>query len=450
MKLKHKIYISACGFIVLQIFFLTFFVLAPIASAEFTIKTPAGKEITLEEAKINIPFESLSNEMKVTSDDIQPCEDGGDTLCLRIPWVAKYIGALYRYGVIFGSILAVVMIMIGGILYLIGGMNQTMISKGKGYIVGAVTGLILLLGSYVLLNTINPRLINLQPIKVEIAKEQKADQVKFCNELKVADYNFDPPLNQLRCGDESNYSLKDSDIVHEGTCIGDVCSNPKEWCMPKDRKDSGDYTCREVAIWGYFHEDGGRFLDCLWVNSLEGFSDPDNKNKDSSYEKGDKVYWVTKKELELSSTKHYYVLRVELNDTGMTRAKVTNSDIVKYGQAVATWVGIPGTFDDEYYLAIDPKTMKQDGQGRTIAEAIWMEPCKNATVVRYRKEGEKNAWMSEADQQERLYKRIDDFYLSGKGLRLDIYADRTVEDSDVSCLVANLLAPARKAVGEEW
>src|SRR6056297_851455 len=272
MKLKHKIYISACGFIVLQIFFLTFFVLAPIASAEFTIKTPAGKEITLEEAKINIPFESLSNEMKVTSDDIQPCEDGGDTLCLRIPWVAKYIGALYRYGVIFGSILAVVMIMIGGILYLIGGMNQTMISKGKGYIVGAVTGLILLLGSYVLLNTINPRLINLQPIKVEIAKETLAFQGKMCSDAEEANFEVaDPSWNKgnTTCGTE--YKIKAETMettAGDQTCISDYCSDPNKACV-KDR-NSGKYQCKAVWMYGdiKYPSSGGAIIHGRYLNAV--------------------------------------------------------------------------------------------------------------------------------------------------------------------------------------
>ncbi|MEK7512829.1 MAG: pilin [Patescibacteria group bacterium] len=74
--------------------------------------------------------------------------------------VTTFIEQLYQFGLGVAGILAVAMIVVGGIYYSLSGAVDKR-SEGKDMILSALLGVVLLLGSYVLLNTINPRLVNL-------------------------------------------------------------------------------------------------------------------------------------------------------------------------------------------------------------------------------------------------------------------------------------------------
>lgn len=76
--------------------------------------------------------------------------------------IAKFVKAIYNYGISIGAILAAIMLMAGGLIWLTSGGSQEKVSKAKDIIIGSITGLALLFGSYVILNTINPNLMNLK------------------------------------------------------------------------------------------------------------------------------------------------------------------------------------------------------------------------------------------------------------------------------------------------
>ncbi len=76
--------------------------------------------------------------------------------------IAEFVKAIYSYGISVGAILAAIMLMAGGLIWLTSAGSQEKVSKAKDIIIGSITGLALLFGSYVLLNTINPNLINLK------------------------------------------------------------------------------------------------------------------------------------------------------------------------------------------------------------------------------------------------------------------------------------------------
>src|SRR3989339_625740 len=74
---------------------------------------------------------------------------------------AAYVKSLYEFGVIAAGILAVLMVMLGGFLYMTAGGNPGGVEKGKNLISGALWGVVLLLSSYVILYTIDPGLTRL-------------------------------------------------------------------------------------------------------------------------------------------------------------------------------------------------------------------------------------------------------------------------------------------------
>ncbi|MFA4987802.1 MAG: pilin, partial [Candidatus Brocadiia bacterium] len=74
---------------------------------------------------------------------------------------------LYKYAVAIVSIIAVIMVMVGGLRWLTAGGSATAISAAKETISGATVGLTLLLGSYLVLYTINPALVNFKALQIQ-------------------------------------------------------------------------------------------------------------------------------------------------------------------------------------------------------------------------------------------------------------------------------------------
>ena len=87
--------------------------------------------------------------------------------------IGKYISTVYTWGLSVVGILAVVMMMIGGLIWTTAGGSATHIATAKQYIGGAISGLVLLLVSYLLLETINPELVSLKPLKIKPTSEAK-------------------------------------------------------------------------------------------------------------------------------------------------------------------------------------------------------------------------------------------------------------------------------------
>jgi len=96
-------------------------------------------------------------------------ESGGWTQSgntVSISWLGDYISVLYQYGVGLAAVLAAVMIMVGGFIWLMSAGSPDKVGKAKDFIISALTGLFLALFSFMILATINPRLTKLEPLEV--------------------------------------------------------------------------------------------------------------------------------------------------------------------------------------------------------------------------------------------------------------------------------------------
>jgi hypothetical protein len=78
--------------------------------------------------------------------------------------IGEYIREIYKYAIGAVGILAAVVLMIGGIIWLTSGGNQTRVGEAKSWIGASLTGLIIALCSYLILATINPELVKIKPI----------------------------------------------------------------------------------------------------------------------------------------------------------------------------------------------------------------------------------------------------------------------------------------------
>ena len=163
------------------------------ATATINEKTPDLNP--LGNLQVKIPgLDKIANEYPAK------CETDakGKTVC-SIPWIAVYIKAVYNYMLIVGGIVAVITLMIGGIIWLVSAGNATRISEAKSWIFGSITGVIILLSSYILLNQINPNLVNyktltldsIEPAEIDNSFDDTAENpyLKACQDAKAGNLN---------------------------------------------------------------------------------------------------------------------------------------------------------------------------------------------------------------------------------------------------------------------
>ncbi len=86
-------------------------------------------------------------------------------------YIARYVMAIYQYGVSVGAILATVVLMAAGLMWLTSGGSQEKIGQAKNMISGSIIGLVLLFGSYTILNLVNPELVNFHVRNIPNIKE---------------------------------------------------------------------------------------------------------------------------------------------------------------------------------------------------------------------------------------------------------------------------------------
>ncbi len=85
----------------------------------------------------------------------------------NVPWQGTtfpaYIVGLYKFLVAFVAIAALLMITIGGFYYITSAGNQAQAGTAKTIVKDALIGLIVVFISWLILNTINPDLLNAKP-----------------------------------------------------------------------------------------------------------------------------------------------------------------------------------------------------------------------------------------------------------------------------------------------
>lgn len=120
---------------------------------------PQFKEL---KPKLQIPIPDLS------FSDVMPPEQGH----LYVSWISEYIAAVYSYIVGIASIFATAMIMWGGMRWIFAAGDSSKIGRAKEIINNALIGLILALGSYILLYTINPKTVSFGALKLAFVQQE--------------------------------------------------------------------------------------------------------------------------------------------------------------------------------------------------------------------------------------------------------------------------------------
>ncbi|MDP2944700.1 MAG: hypothetical protein Q8N57_04025 [bacterium] len=134
----------------------------------------------MPELQIKIPTLDLTEpECTLNEDGSYHCE---------IPWLGQYIIAIYNYGLSVAGILAAIVLMAGGVLWLISGGDASKVTQAKELIVGSVVGLIILASSYIILTQINPDLVKFKAISIGTIRGKQVSLATSRNSTKAADF----------------------------------------------------------------------------------------------------------------------------------------------------------------------------------------------------------------------------------------------------------------------
>jgi len=181
--------------------------------------------------QITIPGSDFSGN-SVNSGEINP-----ETGKFSSDLLAKYINTIYKYGIAVVGILAAIVLMAGGVLWLTSAGNDTKITQAKELIAGSVIGSIILFGAWLILNTINPELLKLKTIQLDMLT--KKEFYKYCDPIKG-------PTNSstaLACTDGT--SGQPGATIPTPKCEeGTACTKTELYCYDFDlKKQVNRYAC---------------------------------------------------------------------------------------------------------------------------------------------------------------------------------------------------------------
>jgi len=176
--------------------------------------------------------------------------------------IGEFLKYIYKYGVMVAGILATVMIIVAGFQWVASGGNSATIGEAKKRIFGAIIGLVLAVGSYTILETINPALVEFRlpqiwminkiglgaeycdatqgDVSLAISSTEKQAIVNQSTDENVINseiakkktehlknISFTVPKDKTECGAE--YFMQDAGA---NTCHGNYCED--KTCAPYD------------------------------------------------------------------------------------------------------------------------------------------------------------------------------------------------------------------------
>jgi len=139
--------------------------------------------------------------------------------------IANYVKAIYKYLIGIVGITAAIMLMAGGIVWLTAGGSPERVKQAQDYIVGSLTGLGLALGSFLILATINPALVNFRISGLQtVAGDANSSNTAYCCvPNNSTDKNCRPITQAMEC--ETGYSKQPSSCPGIAQCSNSTSAN---------------------------------------------------------------------------------------------------------------------------------------------------------------------------------------------------------------------------------
>lgn len=167
---------------------------------------------------------------------------GGESTITNL---AQYIQLVYQFGLGIMGIIAVVLIMFGGLRWIAAAGNESVISEAKEIIVSAVTGLVIGLLSYVILLFINPQTTDLSLSVFQIPNtlsDTSITDLLPCTDAQFTgrdcqiDGSGSKKCDQISCNEIGYYNNQ--------YCRGTMCSIDGEKCYDNPNDIGEGYICQ--------------------------------------------------------------------------------------------------------------------------------------------------------------------------------------------------------------
>lgn len=160
------------------------------------------------EPRIKIPGLEFSD----TSIENNKVTDSNGVTYLVFPFLGEYLAAVYKYILVVISIVSVVMLIVAGFQWAVPDASGENISSAKNRIAGALSGLVIAVGSYVILYTVNPELVQFRSLRVQ-----------YVAGIDLADYQNNPSSLDVDDGGGTPYSQANLDGNSLNAAKGQGC-----------------------------------------------------------------------------------------------------------------------------------------------------------------------------------------------------------------------------------
>jgi len=196
----------------------------------------------------------------------------------RVEDLAQYIGIIYNFLISIVGLVAAVAMIVGGFQYLTSAGDSSKIGAAKGKMSNAFIGLVLALGAYTILNTINPKLLelklpDLRPVATEI------NLLPWCDD--ITDSAVTPVGPSKECGYAGTYQKGNtkSPCIWGGTCrllrvsekvtdVGDTPDSDEEDGMYKTCVQNGDVSDPKTMMEKIAQDPNAKFGECVYCADL--------------------------------------------------------------------------------------------------------------------------------------------------------------------------------------
>ena len=193
-------------------YFLTVLLLGLFSFFTFSISSVLAQDVIVNESGEQAGV-SFAPQIPIPGFSVDRVMGDGSTL-------ANYIIAIYQYGATVAGLVAMFMMVLAGWKWLMAAGNPEKIATAKDTIQGAILGLILLFGSYLLLSQISSRLVDFASLDV-IEIDRVAIPLDVLGKCMQEAENHE-------CGSRGSFDIETEDGTY--TCPGGLKCNQNSSC----------------------------------------------------------------------------------------------------------------------------------------------------------------------------------------------------------------------------
>jgi len=152
----------------------------------------AGPKIVIPEPQIGLGFNYSPPNCATDS--------SGRTVC-EINWLGEYVNGVYNLAIKLGGLIAAIMLMTGGVLWLISGGDVSKVSQAKDILTGSIIGFTILLSSYLILTLVNPNLVNFNALNLSVVQNKNFPDTEAMEGGTALPEEFQDACEAARKGD---------------------------------------------------------------------------------------------------------------------------------------------------------------------------------------------------------------------------------------------------------